>query len=190
MSVNPVATPSINISGVTTVTQGSSVAVTSTVINGGTTPVYQWQDSSSQHTWQNIVGATQQNISFVPLSTGTGLRCILSSNASCLTVPSAISNVLRFTVTPTAIVVVNPTSVGIRYYPNPTERVLTIDGIRNTDRWETVEIRTVDGRLLSTEKIAGRTRIDLNVKSLSNGIYSAILRGTYGQVAYLLFLKQ
>jgi hypothetical protein len=95
-------TPAITISGPTTVTTGTPVLLTSTIVNGGSSPQYFWQDSTNLHSWQNFnIGPAT---TYVPAQTGNKVRCVLTSNANCATVTTVISNVLVFTLTPPTIV--------------------------------------------------------------------------------------
>ena len=185
-------TPAITINGTTTVTTGTPVVLSSTIANGGSSPAYQWQDSTSVHTWQNISGGNAAGLTYTPALTGDRVRCVLTGNANCSTANTATSNVLVFTVTPvTAVNPVPATRYGIKAYPNPATNLLTIDSLKLFDQWHTLEITSMDGRQkIIFKKINGQTRVSLNVEKLAAGYYVVILTRKQGLKAYLTFIKQ
>lgn len=191
VSVMNMTTPSIIVNGTTTIATGQNTIISSSQINGGASPAYQWQDSTASHTWQNISGATGSTINYTPTQTGAKLRCQLISNASCVSNNTVFSNVLTFTVTQvTAINPVPAAEYNIRYYPNPVHDVLYIDSLRIADKWETVEIFAMGGfGNLPSKVISGRAGITINVESLPAGQYIAVLRRKIGSPAFLKFIK-
>jgi hypothetical protein len=192
MTVNTINTPSVNIAGGTIVVQGQFTTIISTVTFGGPSPLYQWQDSTAIHTWQNITGQTTSSISYSPAQTGNKLRCIITSNANCASPATVTSNTLTFTVnTVTAINPVNGSNYGIRYYPNPVNTVLFIDSLKLLDKWQTLEIKSIDGKsVIPIISIVNRTTTFVNVDRLPGGLYIAVLRRKNGIPAYLKFVKQ
>jgi photosystem II stability/assembly factor-like uncharacterized protein len=188
MSVNDSVTAIISIDGNTTVTQGTSTTISSAITNGGSSPGYQWQDSTDTHSWLNISGVAGSTINYMPALTGDKIKCILSSNAPCATGITATSNALQFYVN-----TVNPTTennYGIRYFPNPVSSTLIIDSLKISDQWETVDIRSINGlQNIISQNINGQTRITINVEGLSSGIYFAIIRRKDGESVYLKFIK-
>lgn len=192
MTVNPVLVPSISIAGTTTVNQGSSTLLTATPVNGGAGPVYGWADSTAAHTWQIIPGATSITHNYTPAATGVKIRCGLVSNATCATPTTVISNALTFTVNPvTAIDPVAAANFGIRYYPNPVREKLFIDSLKLSDRWQSVDIVSMEGRkIIPTVTISNHFSVVINIAFLPAGQYTAVLRRTKGPAAYLKFIKE
>lgn len=95
MVVNPLLPVSIVISSsATTVCAGTTVNYSSTVTNGGTSPVYQWNLNGSA-----ITGATGSSYSYVPVH-GDAISCKIVSNALCPTGNPAISSSATMTVNP------------------------------------------------------------------------------------------
>ena len=84
--------PTISISQTTVnpICTGSTVSFSSSETNGGTSPVYQWSASSGQ----NGSGA---NFTLNNASSGTTVRCLLISNATCASPDSLYSNTLTVT---------------------------------------------------------------------------------------------
>lgn len=76
-------TPSAN-----PVCAGTSVIFTSGIVNGGTSPLYQWRVNGS-----NITGATANSYTYVPLH-GDQVSCVLTSNVLCGTGSPATSNII------------------------------------------------------------------------------------------------
>lgn len=182
MTVNALSPATISINGVTTVTQGTSTLISSVAGNAGSSPAYQWQDSTNTHTWQNINGATSSSINYSPALTGNKLRCILTANNPCITNNTATSNALTFTVT--------QGFAGPTFYPNPVSNYLVVDGLSSRNSWETVHILTMSGaKLITIPDLTGLTRVVVNVESLPPGIYMCVLNSRFGYAEYYKFVK-
>jgi uncharacterized protein GlcG (DUF336 family) len=93
MIVNPASTVAVTIAAsANPVCQGSSVNMTATPVNGGTSPTYQWKKNGS-----NVSGATNSTYTYVPANNDQ-LQCILTSNIACPTSNPATSNTVTITV--------------------------------------------------------------------------------------------
>ena len=82
-------TPSVIIaSDALTICSGSPSTFTATPVNGGTAPVYQWQVNGS------LAPGSTNSATYTSsgLNDNDVIRCLLTSNASCLTTTSAYSN--------------------------------------------------------------------------------------------------
>ncbi|HEX2532135.1 MAG TPA: right-handed parallel beta-helix repeat-containing protein [Chitinophagaceae bacterium] len=190
MKVNPSGTPAITLKGTTWMTQGVTTTITAETQWAGSQPVFQWQDSTEGHGWQDIAGAAGSSLVYQPLATGDRLRCRLTSNAPCTTTPVVTSNVLTFNLNPTAIPAVPSASYGIRAFPNPAHSVLEITNLGLQDRWESLEVMTLDGkRTLRSVDLRNRTRITLAVEQLGAGMYLVVMRGWDGRLAYFTFIR-
>lgn len=94
MTVNPLVTPSVNISATqTTICSGNSVTFTATATNGGNAPAYQWKVNGN-----NISGATNATYSSNSLANNNVVTCVLTSNANCAASSTATSNAITITV--------------------------------------------------------------------------------------------
>jgi hypothetical protein len=192
IAVNTVLTPSVSISGTTTVDQGQTVTITAGTINAGTSPGYQWQDSVDASGWKNIAGATSQSINYTPAQTGNRLRCIFTSSIFCASSPLAVtSNALVFSVNSiTAIDPVAASNYGIRYFPNPANSFLAIENLDLMKQWRSVEVLSANGiNVIPKLTISNQTRVRLEIGSLPTGMYIGIIRSQTGITAYLKFLK-
>jgi hypothetical protein len=178
-------TPTILINGNTRLQAGQSSIITATVTNGGSAPMYQWQDSTSTHTWMNISGTFTSSISYIPALTDNQLRCILTSSSGCASPASVTSNVLKF-----IIDIDSAQNNTIRHYPDPVTSSLVIDKLNPLDNWLHVEIRNMAGNLFIKQEIAGETKVNIQVSSLARGVYIAILTKQNGKQAYFKFIKQ
>jgi len=97
--VNSTITPTITISGTTAMVQNTTTTLSATITNGGTSPTYQWMDSTSTHTWAGISNAVNNTLTYTPAKTGDEIRCILTSNLTgCLSTSQVTSNQLTFKV--------------------------------------------------------------------------------------------
>lgn len=113
-----------------------------------------------------------------------------SGNVSVVT-PGGTATLAGFTFTVvTAIDPVPANSLGIRFYPNPTKGSFVIDTLKLADKWETLEIFDTQGKQkLSNFIIKNKTRVNVNVEYLSNGLYMAILKRRSGPATVIKFLK-
>ena len=189
MTVNNSVTPTISITGNSNVNNGQNTVITASITNGGASPSYQWQDSTSTHGWQNIAGATASTITYFPAQTADIIRCQLTSNASCANPATVISNIIVFNVT--VVTAINPgpgADMGIKYFPNPVHSILYIDSLRLADRWETAEIINMSGNRLKLADISNKTRVSIDVQSLLPGHYLILMRRK-NAVTYLKFIK-
>ena len=98
VTVNPVVTPSITVNASqTTICTGTLVNFTSSINNGGSTPVYQWYKNG------NTVGTNLSTYSDNTLAGSDSVWCVLTSNANCRSVSSATSNKIVITITTTVV---------------------------------------------------------------------------------------
>jgi FG-GAP-like repeat len=95
MTVNSNILPSVSISSTSTnICSGGSTTFTANAINGGTSPSYQWQINGIN------VGVNANTFTSTTLSNNDQVKCILTSNATCVSQQIATSNILTVTVTP------------------------------------------------------------------------------------------
>mgnify|MGYP001473402105 CR=1 FL=1 len=98
ITVTQPVTPSISISGNTSMCEGSSITFSATTTNGGTSPVYQWMLNN------NPVGNNNNSYTATGLQSGDVIHCELTSNAGCVTNNNALSNTISITVYPNPVV--------------------------------------------------------------------------------------
>jgi uncharacterized repeat protein (TIGR01451 family) len=91
--------------------------------------------------------------------------------------------------TATAINPLAATNYGIKYFPNPVDKILTIDNLNSLDKWQIIEIREINGKQVLVQPIANRTTMQLNVGMLSKGMYVGILQKKDGVKTYFKFIK-
>jgi photosystem II stability/assembly factor-like uncharacterized protein len=182
VTVAPLSTATIQISGVTLVAQGTSSAILAAITNGGLTPAYQWQDSTGNHSWMNINAATSPTLNYTPSNTGDKLRCLLSINPVCVSATTTISNTLTFTL--------SEGGTRIYLYPNPVTSKLTIDSLNIADEWQTLTIINTEGTsTYFSNNIKGQLKIELDVTNLPSGSYIGILRNKKDKVVFFKFVK-
>nr|WP_294940621.1 gliding motility-associated C-terminal domain-containing protein [uncultured Mucilaginibacter sp.] len=93
MVVNPYLTPSAIIAAsATDICPGETVGFTATAINGGTAPTYQWLLNGGS------VGGNSASFAINSLISGDVVQCVITSNATCTTVPTATSNSITINV--------------------------------------------------------------------------------------------
>jgi hypothetical protein len=95
MTVNPIVTPAVNISASDSVIcAGASVSFFAIPTNGGSGPDYQWQVNG------NNAGGNNAVFTSTVLADNDVVSCIMTSNASCLTVTTDTSAAVTMTVNP------------------------------------------------------------------------------------------
>ncbi|MBL0137780.1 MAG: T9SS type A sorting domain-containing protein [Bacteroidetes bacterium] len=101
-------TPTVSIAPApgNTICAGTNVTFTATPTNGGTTPAYQWKLNG------NNVGTNASTYSNSALANNDQVSCVMTSNAGCLSTPTATSNtitmVVNAAVTPSVSISANP----------------------------------------------------------------------------------
>jgi hypothetical protein len=109
ISVSSAVTPSVSINtSSTAICSGTAAAFVATPVNGGLNPVFQWTVNG------NSEGTNIPNFSSSSLNDGDVVACQLSSNATCVTVPTAQSNSILMQVKS-----VVPPVVNSKADPNP-----------------------------------------------------------------------
>ncbi|MFN4811088.1 MAG: FG-GAP-like repeat-containing protein, partial [Bacteroidota bacterium] len=99
MVVNPQITPSVSISASTlNICQGANVDFTSSIVNGGNNPQFQWIKNGV-----NILGANLSSYSTTGLSNSDQIKLMLTSNATCASSGPVYSSALIVNVTPTIV---------------------------------------------------------------------------------------
>lgn len=118
VTVNPVLTPSVqivsNISGA--ICPGQAVTFQAYPVAGGSAPSYQWQVNGVN------VGSNSNLFTSSTLNSGDQVNVILTSNETCVTSPTANSNVITITVTA-------PSSPSVSITANPAGPVCKDDNI-------------------------------------------------------------
>ena len=110
MIVTSLVTPTISIAASTNnICAGTSVTFTATPTNEGTTPIFQWLLNN------NPIGTNSPTLTSNTLNNTDAVTCILTSNASCLTIPTASTAPIPITVIPetSPSVTVTPSAPGI-----------------------------------------------------------------------------
>lgn len=96
LTVNSPAVVSASISASsTTICSGASVTFNANPTNGGTSPTYQWQVNGTN------VGTNSPTFTSTTLTNSAQVRCIITSNAACVSDAQATSNVITMQVNPT-----------------------------------------------------------------------------------------
>ena len=95
MSVSNQAAPAVSISSNsgTTICSGTTVTFSALPVNGGTAPSYQWLIDGMP------VGTNSSTYSTNQLLDGNQISCVMTSNSTCATTPTATSSAITMTVT-------------------------------------------------------------------------------------------
>jgi gliding motility-associated-like protein len=96
--VGPMLTPALSITtSATSVCQGSSITFTAIPDNGGSAPAYQWQVGGAN------AGTNSFSFTTSTLTNGSIVACLLTSDATCLSSPTASASSPPITITPPVI---------------------------------------------------------------------------------------
>src|SRR5260221_8616851 len=97
MSVSPPLAPSISITPpAISICAGAAIPFTASPVNGGSSPVYQWQVNGAD------VGRGSNPFPSSSLADGDVVTCTFTSNAPCASPATAVSNAVTIRVTPLA----------------------------------------------------------------------------------------
>jgi hypothetical protein len=153
---------------------------------------YQWQSQGTGASWNDI----SAGVSFTVVSNGTYRvkmtkgSCVAFSQSHAITIPTTNPPGVPNPPTPPNPPVTSTTdSISVRLYPNPTSGSFTLDSLKLSDQWETVDIADSEGRIKLSINIENRTSITIDTSYLPSGIYMAILRSRNGKVATTRFMK-
>ena len=100
ITITPTVTPSISIvsdDADNSINAGTSVTFTASQTNGGTTPQYQWQKNGAN------VGANDPSYTTTTLANNDVITVILTSNETCPSIPTAMSNEITMSVSGTVL---------------------------------------------------------------------------------------
>lgn len=142
---------------------------------------YTWQLLDGLTGWQDVVPAANDK-SFV--ATNRGTYRVVVRKGDCTAVSQQQAMVI--TALPS-----DPDAPGsVHLYPNPVDEQLNLDALKLTDKWETLDIMSIDGsQCIATFNIAGKTKVTLQAGHLNSGYYLAVLRRKNGPPAIMRFIK-
>ncbi|PZF73701.1 right-handed parallel beta-helix repeat-containing protein [Taibaiella soli] len=179
MTVNPIVTPLVTIScGLgDSVLEGQQVIFTSSVVNGGAAPQYQWRKNNN-----NIPGATNDSYTTVAGTDFQGSDQIsLSVRNTDACGADSVSTSLLMYVTPTGINNISNDDYHFSLYPNPNDGSFTIKGAATGCSNVTLEVYNMLGQNVYNEEAPvnnGQLNQKLNLeKSLPSGNYFLKING-------------
>jgi hypothetical protein len=110
VNITTPATPAVSITASTTsICNGQTITFTATGTNGGNAPVYAWFVNG------NSAGATTNTFTSSTLANGDVISCELTSNATCVTTTTALSNIITISsgtpVTPAVTINASATAI-------------------------------------------------------------------------------
>jgi hypothetical protein len=191
LGLTQTTTVSAAISGNTSVLPGQTSTLTASVSNGGISPVFKWQDSTDFSGWRDLAGVMELSIGYKPAKSGDKVRFVIYSSAVCPTPLPKYSNSLTFTIG--NVTAVNPEPVrnfAIRIYPNPVIANLRIENLSLGDRWDRLEIFTLNGSKVRAVSLLGVTAKAIDLGGLAGGGYIVVFVSRSGQRAFYKIIKE
>jgi hypothetical protein len=151
--------------------------LTLSVSNPDLNAVYQWEQLTGI-VWNLIATGTSYSI----INSGTYRVKIIKGN--CFAYSENKSMII------TAVDNVNADRGSMVLYPNQTDGLLTIDSLKLADKWSVLEIvSSQTGQTILHFSAANKTSLTVNVKTLSEGTYLAVLRRKDGSWVSMKFMK-
>lgn len=175
LTIDPIVPPTVIVtaSPSNVYSPGITITFTANVINGGSSPSYQWRVNGV-----NVPGATNSVYSTNTLVINDKVTVLVHSNAQCVFPDTALGNVISVEVGELT------SSNTVAMYPNPNTGSFTISGTFGniTDREATVEVLNVMGQVIHTERAELNNGSIQKMISLDNntpaGMYMLRIRTT------------
>ena len=179
--------PTAVVTGNNQLERGAETIIKAEVQYHGISVKYQWQDSTSAHSWNLIAGTTTQSIRYFPVATGDKLRCLIIIEDSCGFSDTLTTAPLVFKITDG----VNPmANLPVRAYPNPVGNSLILDNINPADNWQSFELLGPDGHQhIIIKDIRNRTNLTVSLANLPRGLYFVQFKRATGEKAFLRIMK-
>ena len=168
----------------TTVCSGMAVSFTATITDGGISPAYQWKRNGVN------VGTGLNTYSLSTLANGDIVQCMLTSNATCASTSTVMSNSISFTVNPLPVVTVNSGTIcsGSPFLINPTgANTYTISGGSFNVSPTTTTSYSITGTsaqgcvnsnaVVSTVSVSAKPTVSVNIGAICSGKSFTIVPG-------------
>lgn len=179
MTVSPIVTPSVSITGNKSfpIAPGTAVTFTAAPVYGGT-PSYQWYKNNV------AVGTNSKTYGDATLANNDSVWVIMTSTAKCPTNTTAKSNVIIATVNGSLVArsLVSESSSGkdiatqndkVRMYPNPVNNIVTVEFSAAGENKCEVQLVTSLGQVLRSKALV--TARGVNIVSFSMGGYPSAM---------------
>lgn len=155
---------------------------TLSVSNADNAARYTWQIQDERtYAWSDITVAANGATYNVPV---IGTYRVKATNPYC----ARYSDEKKIYVT--GIDAVSAEAMGVRTYPNPVSAHFTIDDLKLSDKWQTLDVYASDGRQVVTGyNIRNQQTITLFTGNFVNGVYMVIMRRKEGAPVVMKFVK-
>ncbi len=178
-NIYPTATPSVTVNAApgSTVTPGTSVTFSVTVVNQGPTPSYMWK--------KNGVSITSfPTYTTSTLATGDIISCNVTNSSLCSAAPTGTGQV---TMVVAPVDVAELTASKFQVVPNPASKFISITG--NELAGKQLMINDIAGRCVLSA-VLGQTSQTINIEDLGAGLYFVqITDGNYREVKKLTIVR-
>jgi hypothetical protein len=167
---------------------GQTATFTANVMNGGSTPAYQWYVNGVA-----VTGATTPVFSTSTLANNDSVTCQVQSSSACAGMLGF--NSVRVRVSGVGVQNVSSTVSDIRLVPNPSKGTFTVKGtLGTTDEEASLEITNMLGQVVYRANAEVRNgelneRIELG-NGIANGMYILNLRTGTGQKVFHIVIEQ
>lgn len=193
MSVTPTVAPSITatVTPATTVNIGDSVLFTTTITNGGITPVYKWFVNQLE-----IPGQTSDSyeaVAGVNFENGDVISASMTSDEACANPETVSSSLFTMTVEEGVGIFTNNNNqfANLKLYPNPNKGHLVLSGTLPQAGNYTIKITNQLGQQVFLKAIASAKKLhqEISLNNLANGVYFLVFSNEKGQTMSTQFVK-
>ncbi|RYY60186.1 MAG: hypothetical protein EOO05_10775 [Chitinophagaceae bacterium] len=177
--------PRVSIAGNNILEPGASTQLTSTVVNAGGLTGFEWQDSTSNHTWRALFTGDIAAYQFYPVENDHRIRLKIEGVSGCNNQPYVIySNVLAMELVETGT---GRTAVA---FPNPVTNAVRVDSLNISDGWIMSEILNLSNPQATLKKsVVGQTSVSFDVSMLPPGQYMIRVTGSRKRPLVIRFTK-
>ncbi|MBC7934575.1 MAG: T9SS type A sorting domain-containing protein [Rhizobacter sp.] len=152
----------------------STIIVHSSVTNGGTAPSFTWQQRINDiSNWQNVPGGNNDTLKLVNQTAGIQLRCILKSNANCISPQTVISDTLTANCISGSLPNIDCLE-DFLVVPNPNNGLFTVKIVLSCPRKVGFRILNALGQIvyqIEEQKLSGTNTKKIDVQKLNGGVY-------------------
>jgi hypothetical protein len=146
-------------------------------------------DAGASYYWQQMNGGSWTDLGSGTFGSSmkmysTGSFRVRAEKGGCVEISEPLAIVV------TGLPGLSANDARIRLHPNPTSRLLTIDSLLLSDKWETVEIMSAHAtKALAAFNIRNKTSITIQLGHFPQGLYVAVLRRRNHKPVIIKFIK-
>ncbi|RYZ50986.1 MAG: T9SS type A sorting domain-containing protein, partial [Sphingobacteriales bacterium] len=177
LKVNETVTPAISIvaNPGAAVSAGQVVSFTATITHGGTSPLITWKKNNVAIS--GATGTTWQGTAGIQFAHGDNISAELVSDAPCVTLESAGSNVINMAVQAVGITE-RDIPENFKLFPNPSTGAVSVYA---PGKGGSVQVRDVLGRVLKEKQYESDRIFTVDLSHIASGAYTLLFQDRSGK---------